>query len=138
MAKWRINTIFGVICAIIIIVVVSVVSCQPCQTQDTVGSANTDPQTTKNDPLPSATTKTQQSAPVCLCRHQRDTIILSLPPPWQRSAVVRHWCHSPGPNTRKWHQQRRGSTACHKCIRSMILLGKVVGRHVRGNGAKKR
>eukprot|EP00957_Ditylum_brightwellii_P142729 10875779-Ditylum_brightwellii.AAC.1 len=55
--------------------------------------------------------KTQQSALWCLCRHQQDTIILSPLPPWQRIAVVRHWCHSPGPKTRKWHQRRRWSAA---------------------------
>eukprot|EP00957_Ditylum_brightwellii_P152938 11641150-Ditylum_brightwellii.AAC.1 len=55
MEKRRINTIFCVICAIIIIVSVSIVSCQPCLTKDTAGSANADPQATQNGPLPSAT-----------------------------------------------------------------------------------
>eukprot|EP00957_Ditylum_brightwellii_P002330 179357-Ditylum_brightwellii.AAC.1 len=43
--------------------------------------------------------------------YQQDTIVSSLPSPWQCSAVVRHWCHSPGPKSRKWHQQRRWSAA---------------------------
>ena len=82
MEKWCINTIFGVICAIIIVVIVSVVSRQLCLTKDTASSANADPQATQSGPLPSATTKTQQSTVGCLYRHQRDTIILSPPPPW--------------------------------------------------------
>eukprot|EP00957_Ditylum_brightwellii_P029072 2196466-Ditylum_brightwellii.AAC.1 len=97
MLKRHINTIFGVICAIIIIIVISR---QPCPTKDTAGSANADPQATQNNPLPSSTTTTQQSTVGCLYRHQQDTIILSPPPPWQRSAVIRHWCHSPGPKTK--------------------------------------
>jgi hypothetical protein len=65
--KRCINTIFGVICAIIIIVTVSR---QLCPTKDTAGSANADPQATQNNPLPSAATKTQQSTAGCLYRHQ--------------------------------------------------------------------
>eukprot|EP00957_Ditylum_brightwellii_P037342 2826192-Ditylum_brightwellii.AAC.1 len=57
MEKRRINTIFGVICAIIIVVVISVVSRQPCLTKDTASSANAHPQDNQNDPLSSATTK---------------------------------------------------------------------------------
>eukprot|EP00957_Ditylum_brightwellii_P047320 3595055-Ditylum_brightwellii.AAC.1 len=56
MVKWCINTIFGVICVIIIIISIGVVSCQPCPTKDTAVSANTDPQATKNNPPPSTTT----------------------------------------------------------------------------------
>eukprot|EP00957_Ditylum_brightwellii_P152098 11580463-Ditylum_brightwellii.AAC.1 len=41
---------------IIVIIAVSVVSHQPCPTKDTSDSANTDPQTTQNNPLPSITT----------------------------------------------------------------------------------
>ena len=52
MVKQRINTIFGVICNIIIIVVVSVVSRQPRLSKDTDGSANTDLQVTQNKTLP--------------------------------------------------------------------------------------
>eukprot|EP00957_Ditylum_brightwellii_P149362 11375321-Ditylum_brightwellii.AAC.1 len=52
MVKRHINTIFGVICAIIIIIVASVVSRQPCPTKDTAGSANADPQATQNKTLP--------------------------------------------------------------------------------------
>eukprot|EP00957_Ditylum_brightwellii_P041989 3179250-Ditylum_brightwellii.AAC.1 len=57
MVKQHINTIFGVIRVIIITVTVSVVSSQLCPTKDTAGSANTDPQDTRNNPLPSATAR---------------------------------------------------------------------------------
>eukprot|EP00957_Ditylum_brightwellii_P024357 1838150-Ditylum_brightwellii.AAC.1 len=71
MVKWRINTISGVIYAIIIIVSISVVSLQLCPTKDTAGTANTDPQATQNNPLTPPTTKTQQSTAGCLYRHQQ-------------------------------------------------------------------
>eukprot|EP00957_Ditylum_brightwellii_P055228 4186390-Ditylum_brightwellii.AAC.1 len=54
----------------------------------------------------------QQSAVMCLYRHHQDTIILSTLPPWQRCATVSCWHHYPGPQTRKLHQQCRGSVAC--------------------------
>eukprot|EP00957_Ditylum_brightwellii_P031847 2414913-Ditylum_brightwellii.AAC.1 len=54
--------------------------------------------------------KIQQSAARCLYRHQQDTIIPPPPSPWQQCAVVRCWCHSPDPKTRKWHQGHRGTT----------------------------
>eukprot|EP00957_Ditylum_brightwellii_P086397 6573808-Ditylum_brightwellii.AAC.1 len=51
MVKPHINTIFGVICVVIISVSVSVVSLQPCPTKDTAGCANAEPQATQNNPL---------------------------------------------------------------------------------------
>eukprot|EP00957_Ditylum_brightwellii_P156590 11918002-Ditylum_brightwellii.AAC.1 len=51
---------------------------------------------------------------MCLYRHQQDAIVPLPPPPWQCCAVVRRWCHSPGPKTRTWHQQQRVSVAWAK------------------------
>eukprot|EP00957_Ditylum_brightwellii_P177576 13525750-Ditylum_brightwellii.AAC.1 len=39
---------------------------------------------------------------------------MSPPTPWRRSAIVRRWCNSPGPKTRKWHQQCRDPVAREK------------------------
>eukprot|EP00957_Ditylum_brightwellii_P184725 14069437-Ditylum_brightwellii.AAC.1 len=45
--------------------------------------------------------QTQQPALGCLYRHQQVTIVPPPPQPWQCSAIVRHWCHSPGSKIRK-------------------------------------
>eukprot|EP00957_Ditylum_brightwellii_P079383 6035644-Ditylum_brightwellii.AAC.1 len=67
--------------------------------------------TTQEHPFPhphcQTSKKMQQSAVMCLYRQQKDIIVPLSLPPWQRSAVVRCWCHSDGPKTRKWHQRRR-------------------------------
>eukprot|EP00957_Ditylum_brightwellii_P141977 10816361-Ditylum_brightwellii.AAC.1 len=55
MVEQLIDSIFGAIC-ITIAIAVSVISHQPFPTKDTSDSANTDSQTTQNNPLPSTTT----------------------------------------------------------------------------------
>eukprot|EP00957_Ditylum_brightwellii_P169747 12920689-Ditylum_brightwellii.AAC.1 len=52
--------------------------------------------------------------------HQQDTIAPLPPPPWQQSTVVRHWCHSPGPKTRKLHQQCKRSAVHAKPQQKML------------------
>mmetsp|Transcript_4120 Transcript_4120/g.2673 ORF Transcript_4120/g.2673 Transcript_4120/m.2673 type:complete len:148 (+) Transcript_4120:87-530(+) len=108
MLKRHFDTIFGAMSVVVVVVVAVIVavSCVKPKTQPTLP-----PNHPKRPTSPQATIYTQQSAPVCLYRHQRDTIIASPPPPWRRCAVVGRCCHCPGPKTRTWHKRRRGSVA---------------------------
>eukprot|EP00957_Ditylum_brightwellii_P068806 5222999-Ditylum_brightwellii.AAC.1 len=81
---------------VVVVVVIVAVSCVKPKTQPTLPS-NHPKQTT----FPQTTTQTEQSALVRLYRHQQDTIVLSPPPTWGCSAVVRRWYHPPCPKTRK-------------------------------------
>eukprot|EP00957_Ditylum_brightwellii_P054038 4093311-Ditylum_brightwellii.AAC.1 len=74
----------SVVVVVVVVIVIVAVSCVKPKTQPTVP-----PDHPKQATSPQATTKTQQSAPMCLYRHQQDTIVPSPPPPWQCSAVVR-------------------------------------------------
>jgi len=122
MLKRHFDTIFGAMSVVVVVVVAVIVavSCVKPKTQPTLP-----PNHPKRPTSPQATIYTQQSAPVCLYRHQRDTIIASPPPPWRRCAVVGRCCHCPGPKTRTWHKRRRGSwggwlgqqTRCFSCRR---------------------
>ena len=111
MVKRRINTIFGVICVVIIVVVVRFVSRQPCPTKDTAGSANTDPQATQNKTLPHK----QQTNATISCQvplqapagHNRPTAIPTMATQRCRQTLVPlSWSQN-----QKWHQQRRWPVA---------------------------
>eukprot|EP00957_Ditylum_brightwellii_P081148 6173242-Ditylum_brightwellii.AAC.1 len=110
--------------------------CQPSAMSNQRHSHHWPQNHTKQATSTQAITTAQQSAVGYLYRHQRDTIIPSPPPPWQHSAVVRRWCHSPGPKTRKWHHQRRGSIARAKPQQAKLSPASMMHQkhHIGGEG----
>ena len=139
MVKRRINTIFGVICVVVIIVVVSVVSRQPCPTKDTAGSANADPQATQNKTLPHK----QQTNVTISCRvplqapagQNRPTTTATMATQRRHQTLVPlSWSQNQemAPTTQGVCSKCKtaaGDIASphHKCIRSTIMVGKAVG-----------
>eukprot|EP00957_Ditylum_brightwellii_P139982 10666426-Ditylum_brightwellii.AAC.1 len=109
-----------VVVVIIIVVVIIAISCVKPKTQPSLPPNHPKPPQTSH--FPPRNNKSQQSAPVCLYRHQQDTIVTLSPPPWQCSAVIRRWCHSSGPQTRKLHHQRRWSAARAKPQQATLSL----------------